>query len=152
IQELLSAEIPPADLRFKPDAAIFYSINNCQPGLAGVSFGNFLIKQVTDSLAEEMPALKTYATLSPLPGFRQWLSEILAAPNNPLGFSEGERAYLSELHNPSFYENSSKMEELKPVLMQLSAYYLLTAKRGAEPRDPVARFHLRNSARLERIN
>jgi malonyl-CoA decarboxylase len=152
IQELLSAEIPAADLRFKPDAAIFYSINNCQPGLAGVSFGNFLIKQVTDSLAEEMPSLKTYATLSPLPVFRQWLNEQLAARENPLGFSEGERAYLLQLDVASFYEDDSKMEELKPVLMPLCAYYLLNAKRGSEPRDPVARFHLRNGARLERIN
>ena len=152
IQELLSAEIPAADLRFKPDAAIFYSINNCQPGLAGVSFGNFLIKQVTDSLAEEMANLKTYATLSPLPGFRQWLKEQLAEPSNSLDFSEGERAYLSQLDNARFYEDDSKMEELKPVLMHLCAHYLLTAKRGAEPRDPVARFHLRNGARLERIN
>ena len=152
IEELLSAEIPPLDLRFKPDAAIFYSINNCQPGLAGVSFGNFLIKQVTDSLAEEMPSLKTYATLSPLPGFCQWLNEMLAAPNNPFGLSEGERAYLLQVDKRSFYQDSLKMEELKPVLMQLCACYLLNAKRGAEPRDPVARFHLRNGARLERIN
>src|SRR5262245_7456972 len=68
IQEVLSARIPDPDLEFKPDAAIFYSINNCQPGLSGVSFGNFLIKQVTDSLAEEIPSLKQYATVSPIHG------------------------------------------------------------------------------------
>src|SRR5215471_11141142 len=76
IDEVLSAKAPDDRTEFKPDAAIFYSINNCQPGLAGVSFGNFLIKQVTDSLAEEILGLKFYATLSPVPGFRAWLSEI----------------------------------------------------------------------------
>src|SRR5205807_4942655 len=101
IQELLSAPIPPSDFQFKPDAAIFYSINNCQPGLAGVSFGDFLIKQVTDSLAEEIPSLKYYATLSPIPGFRKWLSEQLAAAQSAIGFSEAERRCLSQLNADS---------------------------------------------------
>ena len=55
------------------DTAIFYSISNCQPGLRGVSFGNFLIKQVVSDLKREFPGLKTFATLSPIPGFRKWL-------------------------------------------------------------------------------
>jgi malonyl-CoA decarboxylase len=147
IQEVLSAKVPDPDFQFKPDAAIFYSINNCQPGLAGVSFGNFLIKQVTDSLAEEIPSLKHYATLSPIPGFRAWLREELAAPESPIGFSEGERTYLSHLDDPSSYG-----DDFKPLLMYLCAYYLLNAKRRDEPRDLVARFHLRNGASLERIN
>jgi malonyl-CoA decarboxylase len=134
IQDLLSAEIPSPDSQFRPDAAIFYSINNCQPGLAGVSFGNFLIKQVTDSLAEEIPSLRYYATLSPIPGFRVWLKEQLPT--------------LSNLDDPASYED----ESLKTLLMHMCASYLLNAKRGDEPLDPVARFHLRNGARLERIN
>jgi malonyl-CoA decarboxylase len=147
IQELLSAKPPVADFQFKPDAAIFYSINNCQPGLAGVSFGSFLIKQVTDSLAEEIPSLKYYATLSPVPGFRAWLNEELTAPQSTIGLSEAARAHLSQMDGESSYG-----DDLKPLLMYLCAYYLLKAKRGDEPRDPVARFHLRNGAILERIN
>ena len=147
IQEVLAADVPAPDSQFKPDAAIFYSINNCQPGLAGVSFGNFLIKQVTDSLAEEIPGLKHYATLSPLPGFRAWLTEELAAPASRVGLSQAERSHLSHLDDPASYD-----DDLKPLLMYLCSYYLLNVRRGDEPRDPVARFHLRNGARLERIN
>src|SRR2546422_3211988 len=88
IQDVLSAKAPDEQAEFKPDAAIFYSINNCQPGLAGVSFGNFLIKQVTDSLAEEIPSLKHYATLSPVPGFRTWLRNELTRPQSAIEFSE----------------------------------------------------------------
>src|SRR5439155_20946157 len=104
IQKVLSAKVPDQDFEFKPDTAIFYSINNCQPGLAGVSFGNFLIKQVTDSLAEEIPSLRHYSTLSPIPGFRAWLNEELAAPQSAIDFSESERFYLSLLDNLSVYE------------------------------------------------
>ncbi len=150
IQDVLSAKVPDEHVEFKPDAAIFYSINNCQPGLAGVSFGNFLIKQVTDSLAEEIPSLKYYATLSPVPGFRAWLKNELTRPQ--IEFSGAERSSLSQLDDPRWYEDDAKAQQLKPLLMYLCAYYLLSAKRGDEPRDPVARFHLRNGARLERIN
>jgi malonyl-CoA decarboxylase len=152
IQEVLSAGIPDPVAEFKPDAAIFYSINNCQPGLAGVSFGNFLIKQVTDSLAEEIPSLEYYATLSPAPGFRAWLNEELAAAQSAAGLSASEREYLSHLDGGSWYEDSLKAQQLKPLLLYLCAYYLLNVKRDNEPRDAVARFHLRNGARLERIN
>ena len=152
IQDVLSAKSPDRDADFKPDAAIFYSINNCQPGLVGVSFGNFLIKQVTDSLAEEIPSLRYYATLSPIPGFRAWLNEELAAPQSPLEFSESEREQLSQLDGRSCYEDETKTQVMKPLLMFLCAYFLLNVKRGGEPRDSVARFHLRNGARLERIN
>jgi malonyl-CoA decarboxylase len=147
IQEVLSAPVPATDFQFRPDAAIFYSINNCQPGLAGVSFGDFLIKQVTDSLAEEIPSLKYYSTLSPIPGFRKWLNEQLSVAESSINFSESERALLSRLDDPAVYK-----DDLKPLLMHLCAFYLLNAKRGDEPRDPVARFHLRNGAILERIN
>jgi malonyl-CoA decarboxylase len=152
IQKVLSAKVPDNDFEFKPDAAIFYSINNCQPGLSGVSFGNFLIKQVTDSLAEEIPSLKYYATLSPVPGFRAWLNEELAAPRSAIGFSEAERMCLSQLDDLSWDEKDSTVQQLKPLVMYLGAYYLLNARRGDEPRDDVARFHLRNGARLEQIN
>src|SRR5262249_54051099 len=135
IQDVLSAPIPPTDLPFKPDAAIFYSINNCQPGLAGVSFGSFLIKQVTDSLAEEIPSLKQYATLSPIPGFRKWLAEQLAAKESAITLTDADRTVLSRLDDAKSYT-----DDLKPLLMHLCAFYLLNAKRGEEPRDSVARF------------
>src|SRR5206468_10486912 len=102
IQDVLSAPIPAPDFQFRPDTAIFYSINNCQPGLAGVSFGNFLIKQVTDSLAEEIPSLKYYATLSPVPAFRAWLKHQLTAPQRVIAFSEPELLLLSRLEGSSW--------------------------------------------------
>src|SRR5207247_3386723 len=105
IEEVLSAKAKDEHAEFKPDAAIFYSINNCQPGLAGVSFGNFLIKQVTDSLAEEIPSLKNYATLSPVPGFRAWLNNELNTPRHAIEFSKSERAFLSYLDDRSSYED-----------------------------------------------
>jgi malonyl-CoA decarboxylase len=152
IQEVLSAKIPGPETEFRPDAAIFYSINNCQPGLAGVSFGNFLIKQVTDNLAEEIPSLKHYATLSPIPGFRTWLNGELTTQECAIEFSDSERWYLAQLDDRTWQDDHYKVQQLKPLLMYLGAYYLLNAKRGDEPRDSVARFHLRNGARLERIN
>jgi malonyl-CoA decarboxylase len=152
IQEVLSAEAPGPNDEFRPTAAIFYSINNCQPGLAGVPFGNFLIKQVTDALAEEIPTLKHYATLSPVPGFLAWLNEEMASPRSVIGFSESERACLAQLGGPAWHENVPVVRQLKPLLTYLCAYYLVNARRGDEPRDPVARFHLRNGARLERVN
>jgi len=152
IHDVLSAKNPGEHAEIKADAAIFYSINNCQPGLAGVSFGNFLIKQVTDSLAEEIPSLKYYATLSPVPGFCAWLKHQLTTPQRLIEFSEPELLLLSQLEGSSWCEDDSKARQLKPLVLYLCAYYLLYAKRGDEPRDPVARFHLRNGARLERIN
>src|SRR5439155_1645441 len=124
IQKVLSAKVPDQDFEFKPDAAIFYSINNCQPGLSGVSFGNFLIKQVTDSLAEEIPSLKYYATLSPVPGFCAWLKHQLTTPQRLIEFSEPELLLLSQLEGSSWCEDDSKARQLKPLLLYLCAYYL----------------------------
>src|SRR4029077_2315253 len=87
IDPLLSAETPGDDFA-RPDAAIFYSISNCQPGLRGISFGNLLIKQVVEELRAELPGLKRFATLSPIPRFRCWLNQQVAA--------NGESAVLPE--------------------------------------------------------
>ena len=103
-------------------------------------------------MAEEIPSLKNYATLSPVPGFRAWLRNELTSPQRAIEFSEAERSSLLKIENPSWYGDDTKAQQLKPLLMYLCAYYLLYVKRGDEPRDPVARFHLRNGARLERIN
>src|SRR5205814_2804403 len=113
IQHVLAAPVPKDNSEPKPDTAIFYSINNCQPGLAGVSFGNFLIKQVTDNLAEEIPTLKCYATLSPVPGFRAWLKHQLTTPQRVIEFSEPELLLLSRLEGSSWCEDDLKAQQLK---------------------------------------
>jgi malonyl-CoA decarboxylase len=123
------------------ECAMFYSITNCQEGLRGVPFGSFLIKQVVEDVGREVPRIRKFATVSPVPGFREWLAE------NP------ELAALqSKLAQPKWWENQELAEELRHELVPLCARYLLQAKQGREPLDPVARFHLRNGARLERIN
>jgi malonyl-CoA decarboxylase len=111
--------------------AIFYSITNCQEGLRGVSFGNFLIKQVVEDLRRELPRLHTFATLSPVPGFGRWLTETGQRPN---AAAEGVP------------------DELRAALMHLCARYLLQEKRNGVPIDPVARFHLTNGAQVERLH
>ncbi|MBC7635240.1 MAG: malonyl-CoA decarboxylase [Acetobacteraceae bacterium] len=106
------------------DTAIFYSISNCQDGLRGISFGNFLIKQVVEELKQELPQLRVFSTLSPMPGFRRWLERRDDVPADP---AHAEAATIA-----------------------LAAQYLTNP--GPNAADPVARFHLGNGARLERIN
>ena len=137
VQPLLEVDAPVGN----PDearCAVFYSITNCQEGLRGISFGNFLIKQVAVELQRELPHLRSFATLSPLPGFRQWVERQDV---------EG----IEALARPG-WQQSGKSDPLPMLLQQLCAYYLLHAKQGSQPLDPVARFHLGNGARLERIN
>lgn len=122
VAPLLGAESTPEAISSQEagaDTAIFYSISNCQDGLRGISFGNFLIKQVVEELKQELPGIKHFATLSPAPGFRRWLERRPAV------------------------DTAAETE-----MTRLAAQYL------TEPggRDPVARFHLGNGARLERIN
>jgi malonyl-CoA decarboxylase len=135
----------------KPDTAIFYSISNCQPGLRGISLGDFLIKQVVEELRAELPSLKRFATLSPVPSFRKWLAGQMRA-NGESVLSPEERVLLSDLADPT----ASGLEQMdisrKSALQRLMAVYLTARNDGAGPEDPVARFHLRNGARLERIN
>ena len=128
--------------------AVFYSISNCQAGLQGVSFGNFLIKQVVDELRRDMPHLKTFVTLSPVPGFAQWLQrEGKAALTAP------ELELLPALEQAGWHRSPGLGKVLQPVLMRAIGTYLLAAKHSSgKPRDPVARFHLNNGARLERVN
>jgi malonyl-CoA decarboxylase len=126
------------------DCAIFYSITNCQEGLRGVPMGSFLIKQVVEDLGRAFPRLRRFATLSPVPGFREWLREN--------GHSLAPMSTLAKLDDPEWFKDPKACDELEKVLVPLCAHYLLRAKRGNEPVDSVARFHLRNGARLERIN
>lgn len=138
----------------KADTAIFYSINNCQRGLRGVSFGNFLIKQVAAGLEEELPNLKTFATLSPVPGFRRWLFSEDMKTAAKTGADEGLIEKIAHIQDDAdWHETPEHSEALREPMMALAAHYLLNAKRPDErPLDPVARFHLGNGARLERVN
>jgi len=152
IELVLQQDQPSEDSRGLPDTAIFYSISNCQPGLAGVSFGDSLIKNVMDALSAEMPHIKTFSTLSPIPGFRRWLEDAVAQETGDLPLSKPGRQQLERLADPDWHNDEAAASELEPVLLSLCAHYFLNVKRGGEPVDPVARFHLRNGARLERIN
>ena len=147
IQPLIERERPVLSAN-EATTAVFYSINNCHAGLSGISFGNFLIKQVVLELKRELPKLRTFATLSPIPMFRHWLSTLLDDPESKL-VTSAQRDGLKSLDTQNWHHTET---ELKPLLLRLAAYYLLEAKRGEYPLDPVARFHLRNGARLERIN
>ena len=130
------------------DTAVFYSISNCQPGLRGISFGNFLVKQVVLELSGELPKLKSYVTLSPVPGFRKWLEEARAeGKNGPL--DARVRRALKKLPETPRPEDLEGSEEL---LTQLCARYLLETGDETRRSDPVAKFHLGNGARLQRIN
>ena len=126
--------------------AVFYSISNTQRGLGGISFGNFLIKQVVEELRRELPKLDTFVTLSPVPGFMPWLKQTS-------DLTEEDREILKALDEPQWYENAETTALLRAVIEPLAAYYFLKA-RTPKGRliDPVARFHLGNGARLERIN
>jgi malonyl-CoA decarboxylase len=136
-----------------PTTAVFYSISNCQEGLRGISFGNFLIKQVVEDLVKERPSLRTFVTLSPVPNFADWLDAVLAGNDSARLVSPEERERLAVLTDPDWAASGAVAEGLRPLLLRLAANYFLTEKAGdGRPLDPVARFHLGNGARLERIN
>ncbi len=147
IAPLLEAERPPVAVS-RARTAVFYSISNCQRGLAGISFGNFLIKQVVEELRRELPKLENFVTLSPVPGLMAWLTSTPELPVTP-----EERALLAQLDRPDWVEDANLAQQMRAVIEPLAASYFLKAKtsRGL-PVDPVARFHLGNGARLERID
>ena len=153
IDSVLQEEAPKTDGRAeKPTTAVFYSISNCQEGLRGISFGNFLIKQVVEDLLKERPSLKTFVTLSPVPQFADWLAATLDDHGSGL-ILPGERERLGVLDDPAWVDAPKVADALKPTLLRLAAHYFLNGKAGdGRPLDPVARFHLGNGARLERIN
>jgi malonyl-CoA decarboxylase len=136
----------------EPTTAVFYSISNCQEGLQGISFGNFLIKQVVEELVRELPSLKTFVTLSPVPNFARWLDRTVGDDREEV-LSDGDRIILAALSDPEWYERHGNDEELKASVLGLAAHYFIRAKSERNrPIDPVARFHLGNGARLEQIN
>jgi malonyl-CoA decarboxylase len=134
------------------DTAVFYSISNCQTGLRGISFGDFLIKQVADELRRELPQLDTFVTLSPVPGFAAWLARQLKDEGGLL--DAGDKAVLSRLSEGPDWVNDPDLDaSLRPRLLRAAALYFLEAKTPkGKPLDPVARFHLGNGARLRQLN
>jgi malonyl-CoA decarboxylase len=132
----------------KARTAVFYSISNCQQGLAGVSFGNFLIKQVVEELRRELPQLDTFVTLSPVPGFMGWLRAQAKSMT-----SEPDKQTVESLDDSEWPQDEEFAPRARALLEPLAAQYFLEARTaGNRPVDPVARFHLGNGARLERIN
>lgn len=132
----------------KARTAVFYSISNTQRGLGGISFGSFLIKQVVEELRRETPKLDTFVTLSPVPGFMPWLKQ-----DKDLPLSDEDREILKRLDDPKWFENPETTAQLRGVIEPLAAYYFLKARTPkGKLIDSVARFHLGNGARLERIN
>src|SRR5437870_7981163 len=102
----------------RADTAIFYSISSCQDGLRGISFGNFLIKQVVEELKAEFPQLKRFSTLSPVPGFRRWLGQRLANGSDP------DAALLPQLESGGWWNDPAQSEKLRAPLLRLCARYL----------------------------
>lgn len=157
VQHLLDPAITDTDLG-KARCANFYSISNTQAGLRGISFGNFLLKRVIDALMQDYPQLKTFVTLSPIPGFARWLeqqdgqamqaylpdkTEKRIAKDDP----DSGRKWLIRISSAVQDGN----EAIERIAMRLAAAYL-TSMQGDQPTDPVARFHLGNGARIERLN
>ncbi len=133
--------------------AIFYSISNCQTGLRGVSFGGFLIKQVVDELTRELRQLRTFATLSPVPSFRTWLTQQLGGAGEESAMIQAATFVQQRLkEDPRWFQNEEHRATLRDPLMQLCAHYLVHEKLDEFPIDPVSRFHLGNGASLHRMN
>jgi malonyl-CoA decarboxylase len=169
LEEMPAAIEPLINIDSEPKAqkdfnlAAFYSISNCQPGLRGVSLGNFLIKQVAALLAAEFPRVKSFCTLSPIPGFGDWLRRALASPEQLAAFPDVVRKSAEMVQRtigPLLDKSSAELraaerprEKCAKELERLCAAYLLgIGEQDGVTRDPVARFHLNNGARMDRLN
>jgi malonyl-CoA decarboxylase len=162
VQLVLDQSAPVQDAR-AADTAVFYSISNTQKGLRGVSLGNLLLKRVIEDLQRELPRLKVFATLSPLPGFRKWLDAALAEGKallagaeaaqfaEALGHPDPGSALADALARPEWPRDARLAEALRAPLEKLAARYLLREKSDTQPLDPVAQFHLHNGARVNRL-
>ncbi len=151
IQLLIDETIPdPKNM----SVAMFYSISNTQIGLSGINLGNFLIKRVVERLSQEFKNVKTYATLSPIPGFSKWLKNIsqsqqYSALAKNLNIDKLAPEILECIDPIKVLDCSS---DIKQILLKLCAYYLLKVKNGNNAFDPVAHFHLSNGASIKRLN
>lgn len=159
VQVLLDPQLPPADLN-KARWAIFYSISNTQAGLRGISFGNFLLKRVIDELLNELPRLKSFATLSPIPGFADWLGKQDGQTIQAMLHDKADKQQAKDdpsaglkwvEHLRAAAVATKPSEAVQRTGLRLAAHYLKSVKNG-QPLDPVARFHLGNGARIERVN
>ncbi|MDD3352618.1 malonyl-CoA decarboxylase [Zoogloea sp.] len=164
VQKLLDIHAPLADAEHA-NTAIFYSISNTQDGLRGVSFGNFLLKRVVDDLKRDFPKLKMFSTLSPIPGLTGWIRRKPDEVAGVLGSTDWKKLAAAGIDGPAspllmnaltghgeWASEKRLPRALKEPLMRLAAHYLLHVKREGKPLDPVARFHLGNGARVERLN
>ena len=162
VQALLD-ESAPLQNPLAADTAVFYSISNTQAGLRGISFGNLLLKRVIEDLQRDLPKLKVFATLSPLPGFRKWLDAALAERQDLLApadtaklaaaidHPDPDTVFADALARPGWHEDARLADSLRVPLEKLCARYVLTEKAGTHPLDPVAQFHLNNGALVNRI-
>ncbi|AQV95370.1 malonyl-CoA decarboxylase [Cupriavidus necator] len=159
VHTLLDETAPLEDLR-RVKWAIFYSISNTQAGLRGVSFGNFLLKRVIEEVQREFPKVKQFATLSPIPGFADWLRK---QDGDAVARVLGDKrvARWRERHGNAPADGAGWLEALAPdaddavvrdTAMTLAAHFLVCERNQSMPADPVARFHLGNGACVERLN
>ncbi|MGL9731955.1 MAG: malonyl-CoA decarboxylase [Wolbachia sp.] len=150
IQHLLDESVPSSDPS-SASTAIFYSISNTQAGLSGISLGNFLIKRVVEKLSQEFKSIKTYATLSPIPGFTKWLKESLIQDITLLSKLNIKQSSAEILESIEQLKTNTECE--KQCLLKLCAHYLLKIKNSSGGAyDPVAHFHLSNGASIKQLN
>ena len=151
IAPILSDKRDPVEPQ-RATTAVFYSITNCQRGLAGVTFGHFLIKQVVEEVSRELTRVATFVTLSPAPNFAEWLKRERANAGSQ-ALDDDDREALSALDTPGWWRSAETTEKVHEPLIRAAAWYYLRARNGRGlPVDAVARFHLGNGARLERLD
>ena len=151
IAPILAPGRVPLDPR-EATTAVFYSISNTQKGLAGVSFGSFLIKQVAEEISREFPKLDTFVTLSPVPGFARWL-ERERKTHASGAIHDADEPSLAMLDQSGWHTDEEKRKQTEGTVAALAAHYFLSEKdRRGRPLDPVARFHLGNGAALAHIH
>jgi malonyl-CoA decarboxylase len=124
------------------DTVVFYSISNCHPGLAGISFGNFLIKQVVEEVGKRYPKARRFVTLSPIPGFCQWLA----------ASQKSSELDVDALRSLAKTQGGNVTDPRWESVIKLCAQYLVKERSGVVALDPVARFHLGNGASLHAIH
>jgi malonyl-CoA decarboxylase len=151
IAPILSDKRDPVEPK-RATTAVFYSITNCQRGLTGVTFGHFLIKQVVEEVSRDIPSVGTFVTLSPTPNFAEWLNRE-RAKSVSAAIDDADRQALAALDTDNWWRAPDVAERLREPFLRAAAWYYLRARNGRGlPVDAVARFHLGNGARLERLD
>lgn len=151
VDALLARDRQPLEVQ-QATTAVFYSISNCQRGLAGISLGNFLIKQVVNDLKRDLPRLENFVTLSPIPGFGAWLRGESRVTDSAQ-IQEEKQRLMARLEGDWAAAGERELDQIQRAMLPLGAHYLLNVRRGnGRPVDPVARFHLGNGAQAERLN